>query len=59
MIVELACINLWCSSGRLETQEGFLFCNLEAEFCFFLGRTSVFALKAFNRLGEAHPQYGE
>ena len=40
-------------AGRLETQAGFLRCNLEAEF-FLWWKTSVFALEVFSWLDEAH-----
>lgn len=42
-------------ASRLEPRAGFLFCSLEAEFLFW--ETSVFALKAFSWLDEAHPLY--
>ena len=35
---------------------GFLCCSLEVKF--FIFETSVFALKTYNRLKEAHPHYG-
>lgn len=41
--------------GRLETQTGFLCCSLEVQF--LLWGTSVFVLKVFSGLEEAHPQY--
>lgn len=48
-----------CRAGGLEmeTEAGFLCCNLEAEF-FLLGETCVFGLMAFNRLDDAHPHFG-
>lgn len=41
---------------NLETQAEFLCYSLEIEFLIFQ-ETLVFALKAFNRLYEAHPHY--
>ena len=46
------------AGGRLETQAGFMYCSFEAVFL-LLWETSVFALRAFNRLDEAHLHQGE
>lgn len=52
-IADLSLWNLQGRTGRLETEAGFLCCSPETEFL-LLQEISVFALKAFNWLGEAH-----